>query len=93
MKPGDTVFWHPDVIHAVEFSNTSTHHSSVLFLGVAPDCARNRYYQQSQLACFADGLSPPDYPAVNAESSYKGRAALSDLDSLGRRLMGMDNPV
>ncbi len=88
LQAGDTVWWHPDAVHAVEKSNQSSHPSSVIYLGIAPDCARNRRYLQEQLPCFLDGRSPPDFPAVNEEVNYVGRGLPEHLSPLGARQMG-----
>ena len=33
MKPGDTVWWHPDVIHAVEDKHSGKNYSNVVYVG------------------------------------------------------------
>jgi hypothetical protein len=41
MQPGDTVFWHSDVCHAVEDQHRGTGYSNVIYIGAAPGCAKN----------------------------------------------------
>lgn len=88
LQAGDTVWWHPDVVHAVEPTNQSNHNSSVIYLGIAPDCKRNRTYLQSQMTSFVDGLSPPDFPAIHAEKTFVHRATPEKLSELGAQQMG-----
>lgn len=88
LQAGDTVWWHPDAVHAVEKNNQSAQHSSVVYLGIAPDCKRNRDYLQTQMPSFIDGRSPPDFPAIDAEKSFVGRGRPEQLSELGAQQMG-----
>ena len=42
VEPGDTVWWHPDVIHGVEDHHTGSGYSNVMYIGAAPACAKGR---------------------------------------------------
>jgi hypothetical protein len=86
---GDTVWWHPDLIHAVEARHGGTHPSNVMYIGAAPDCPRNRAYLAPQLAAFRAGRSPPDFPPDDLEVAFAGRAGPEALSDLGRRQMGL----
>jgi len=88
LRAGDTVWWHPDAVHAVEDKNESNTPSSVAYLGIAPDCERNRRYMQAQLASFNNGSSPPDFPACDVELHYQDRATGEDLSAIGAQQMG-----
>jgi hypothetical protein len=88
VAPGDTVWWHPDLIHAVEAVHGGRAPSNVMYIGAAPDCARNRGYLGRQWAAFAAGRSPPDFPADDLETDFAGRAGADALTALGRRQMG-----
>jgi len=88
MRSGDTVWWHPDVVHAVEHSNHSNIPSSVVYLGNAPVCRRNLEYLRAQLGAFNKGVSPPDFPDTEIEASYVGRSTTTELTSLGAQQMG-----
>lgn len=88
MNAGDTVWWHPDVVHGVEKSNLSETNSSVVYLGNAPDCQRNRDYLHCQLNAFEKGINPPDFPPSEIESFYTDRGESTHLSSLGRQQMG-----
>lgn len=90
MQPGDTVWWHPDVIHAVENQNTGAGYSNVMYIGAAPDCPKNRAFLQEQLPCFLAGRSSPDFAAEDYELHYPNRATEAMLTPLGRRQIGLD---
>ncbi len=88
--PGDTVWWHPDVLHAVEKHNDADEYSNVMYIAAAPECVRNRRYQAMQCTGITTGMSPPDYPQVHAERDFINRASVADLSALGRQQMGLD---
>jgi hypothetical protein len=89
VEPGDTVWWHPDLIHAVEPVHTGRANSNVMYIPAAPDCPRNRAFLPRQFASFAAGTSPPDFPPDDLEVAFAGRAGIEALDALGRRQMGV----
>ena len=88
VEPGDTVWWHPDLIHAVEPVHTGTAPSNVMYIPAAPACARNRAFLPRQYAAFVDGRSPPDFPPDDIETGFAGRAGPGLLSALGRAQMG-----
>ncbi len=88
VQPGDTVFWHTDICHAVADKHAGNEYASVIYIGSAPDCAKNRAYLPKQKAAFLDGRSAPDFAAMDLEVDFKGRATERDLTPLGRRQMG-----
>ena len=88
VEAGDTVWWHPDVIHGVEDKHQGTGYSNVIYIGAAPDCDKNRIFSDLQRAAFETGASSPDFAAENYELGFEGRAMLSDLSPLGWRQMG-----
>jgi hypothetical protein len=90
VEPGDTVWWHPDVIHAVENEHRGTGYSSVIYIGSAPDCEKNRHYLPKQKQAFLDGRSAPDFAPEDYEVDFKGHATEGDLSELGRKQMGFD---
>ena len=90
VMPGDTVWWHPDVVHAVEDENRGKGYSSVIYIGSAPDCAKNREFLPLQRAAFEAGKSSPDFAAEDYEVAFQGRATAADLTALGRKQMGFD---
>lgn len=89
VEPDDTVWWHPDVIHAVEDVSRGEGYSNVIYIGSAPYCAKNAAYLDGQGQAFLHGASAPDFAAEDYETTYQGRATLDDLTDLGQRQMGL----
>jgi hypothetical protein len=87
--PGDTVWWHSDVIHAVEDQHAGKGYSNVIYIGGAPWCDKNEAFAQRQAAAFLEGRSSPDFAAENYEVGYAGRAMAEDLTPLGQMQMGL----
>ena len=88
VMPGDTVFWHTDICHAVGDEHAGQEYASVLYIGSAPDCPKNRAYLPKQKQAFLDGRSAPDFAAMDFETNFEGRATEKDLTDLGRAQMG-----
>jgi len=86
--PGDTVWWHTDICHAVGDEHSGKDYASVIYIGSAPDCAKNRAYLPKQKAAYLAGRSAPDFAAMDFEVDFKGRATEKDLTALGREQMG-----
>jgi len=89
VEPGDTVWWHPDVIHAVGGEHNGSEFASVIYIGASPDCSKNKAYAQRQAAHFMDGRSAPDFAAEDYEVDFSGRATVDDLTDLGKRQMNI----
>lgn len=87
VEPGDTVWWHPDVIHAVENEHGGNEYASVIYIGATPVCGKNEAYARRQAEHFLNGLSAPDFAAENYEVDFTGRATVADLTELGRTQM------
>ena len=85
MNPGDTVWWHPDVVHAVEDHHTGKGYSNVVYVGSTPYCEKNLAYAKKQSQKFLEGKSPPDFAAEDYEVAYKNRATIKDLTPLGKK--------
>jgi hypothetical protein len=88
VMPGDTVFWHTDICHAVADEHAGSEYASVIYIGSAPDCPKNRAYLPKQKQAFLQGRSAPDFAAMDFEVDFKGRATEEDLTDLGRTQMG-----
>ena len=88
VQPGDTVWWHTDICHAVADEHAGEEYASVIYIGSAPDCAKNRAYLPKQREAFLAGRSAPDFAAMDFEVDFNGRATEADLTELGRRQMG-----
>src|SRR6056300_585561 len=82
MNAGDTVWWHPDVVHAVEDHHTGKGYSNVAYVGSTPHCKKNLAYAKKQSIKFLEGKSPPDFAPEDYEVNYKNRADISDLTPL-----------
>ncbi|QSI32045.1 DUF1479 family protein [Variovorax sp. RKNM96] len=89
VEPGDTVWWHSDVIHAVEDEHRGNQHSSVIYIAAAPWCEKNRAFMERQAPAFLAGRSSPDFAPEDYEVDFKGRATPDDLTPLGLRQMGL----
>jgi len=90
VQPGDTVFWHTDICHAVGDKHAGTAYASVIYIGSAPDCVKNRAYLPKQRDAFLAGRSAPDFAAMDLEVDFRGRATAADLTPLGRLQMGWE---
>jgi len=88
VEPGDTVFWHPDVLHGVEDEHRGSGYSSVMYIAPVPDCPKNRVYAKLQRTAFEAGDSGPDFAAENFETDFRGRFTKQDLSALGLQQMG-----
>ena len=89
MEPGDAVFWHTDVVHAVEDEHRGTDYSNVMYIGATVGCEKNTAYLPKQASAFLSGRTPPDFPPDDFEVDFVGRATDADLTPLGRRQMGL----
>lgn len=89
MEPGDTVFWHSDVVHAVENEHKGVGYSNVMYISSAPACAKNTAYLARQAPAFLSGKTPPDFAPDNFEVDFKGRGTVADLTPLGRSQLGL----
>ena len=87
--PGDTVWWHSDVIHAVEDQHSGTGYSNVIYIGGAPWCDKNAAFAEKQATAFLAGRSSPDFAAEDYELDFDGRAMQEDLTPLGQMQMGL----
>ena len=89
VAPGDTVWWHPDVVHAVGSEHKGSEFASVIYIGASPACNKNRTYALRQAESFKTGASAPDFAAEDYEIEFSGRATMEDLTELGRMQMGL----
>ena len=89
MEPGDTVFWHSDVVHAVENEHRGSGYSNVMYISSTPGCAKNTAYLAKQAPAFLSGRTPPDFAPDDFEVDFKGRGSEADLTPLGRSQLGL----
>jgi len=86
VEPGDMVFWHCDLIHAVDAVHEGKADSSVFYIPSVPLCQANIEYSLLQREAFLRGLVGPDFPGFPndlAEQNHKGRANLSTVENTG----------
>jgi len=89
MEPGDTVFWHSDVVHAVENEHTGSGYSNVMYISSTPGCAKISTYLAKQAPTFLSGRTPPDFAPDDFEVDFKGRGTEANLTPLGRSQLGL----
>ncbi|KAG6844690.1 hypothetical protein H0H87_004665 [Tephrocybe sp. NHM501043] len=88
--PGDTVFWHCDVVHAVEEEHTGIGDSAVMYIPAVPLTPLNQKYVERQKETFLKGMCPPDFPKGPGEAAFIGTGRAEDiLSPVGRIAMGL----
>jgi Gig2-like len=90
IQAGDSVWWHCDMIHSVAPVTSQQGWGNVMYIPAAPWCPRNERYAESVRAAFLTGMSPSDFPAEHYEQDWDNRTRLTDLNSTGRRGLGID---
>ena len=90
MAPGDTVWWHSDLLHGVDEAANDARWSNVMYIGSSPRCPRNDAYNASMRAWFEAGDSPSDFNERHYERDFVGRATVGDLNAVGRQQLGYD---
>ena len=90
VEPGDSAWWHCDLIHSVADVTTHERWGNVLYIPNAPYCAKNALYAAACGQAFLAGKSPPDFAPEDYEVAWRRRATLTDLTSLGRKQLGLE---
>ncbi len=90
VEPGDTVWWHGDIFHSVAPASNDARWGNVMYIGSSPRCARNERYADTTLDRFERGASPLDFPTEDFEIDFDGRAAIGDLNHVGRQQFGLE---
>jgi hypothetical protein len=90
VRAGDSVWWHCDMIHGVDPVTDQKGWGNVMYIPAAPWCPRNAAYAGSVRAALSTGSSPDDFPAEDYERTWEGRFTVDDLNSAGRRGLGLD---
>lgn len=90
VRPGDTVWWHGDIIHSVADAANDSRWGNVMYIAATPGCPRNDAYRASMLERFEQGLSPLDFPEEHFERAFSGRPTVADLEPAGRIHFGLD---
>ncbi|KAJ7181019.1 DUF1479-domain-containing protein [Mycena filopes] len=90
VEPGDQVYWHCDMIHAVEGYHGGKGDASVMYIPAVPLTLENAQYLRDQRANFLAGLAAPDFPGGKGESEFIGRATVEDIYPGGRAALGLE---
>jgi hypothetical protein len=89
VAPGDTVWWHGDLIHSVGSVNDQKGWGNVMYIPAAPYCEKNAAYARACGEDFLTGASPTDFAAEDYERTWAGRATAADLSHVGRSQLGL----
>ncbi|KAJ4264512.1 hypothetical protein NW762_005713 [Fusarium torreyae] len=88
--PGDSVWWHSDVIHAVESQHSGKNAAAVFYTPAVALTPKNAEYIRDQRATLLSGRPAPDFPGGVGESEFKGRGTEDDLLTVeGKEGMGI----
>jgi hypothetical protein len=89
VEPGDTVWWHGDMIHSVGAVKNQQGWGNVMYIPASPHCAKNAAYAEKCGQAFLTGASPSDFAAENYEMSWTGRPGPADLNLVGLEQLGL----
>ncbi|KAK2731005.1 DUF1479 domain-containing protein [Colletotrichum kahawae] len=92
MEPGDTVWWHTDVCHAVDPEHHGMENASVVYIAACPSTPNNRAYVKRQLEETRAGRPPPDYAEGNVldERILEGYVGLDGFDGYAKTAFGFN---
>jgi hypothetical protein len=90
VRPGDSVWWHCDLIHGVEPATDQRGWGNVMYIPAAPMCDKNAAYAKRVGLRFAAGESPDDFPAEHYEATWTGRFTVDELNDDARRTLLFD---
>jgi hypothetical protein len=89
VRPGDSVWWHCDLVHSVAPVKNQQGWGNVMYIPAAPACAKNEAYAQLVREAFVSGRSPHDFPQEDYEVSWPDRFGPEQLNEVGRRGLGL----
>ncbi len=89
VQPGDSVWWHCDMIHSVAPVTDQKGWGNVIYIPAAPKCTKNDAYAALVREAFLSGNSPYDFPEEHYEADWANRFQPSDLNEIGRRGLGL----
>lgn len=90
VEPGDSAWWHCDVIHAVADVTAQARWGNVMYIPSAPFCEKNATYAAACGKAFLAGVSPGDFAAEDYEVGWVGRGLRGDLNPVGRKQLGLE---
>ncbi|KAI1880368.1 hypothetical protein JX265_001989 [Neoarthrinium moseri] len=89
INPGDTVWWHTDMCHAVDPMHNGTIDASVVYVPACPTTNINKGYVKRQLENALNGLPPPDRIGVELdERKLNGYKGFDDVSEEGKAALG-----
>ncbi len=89
VEPGDTVWWHGDMIHSVGPVRDQKGWGNVMYIPASPWCEKNAAYAAQCGRAFVKGVSPGDFAAEDYEVDWAGRPGVGDLSPVGRAQLGL----
>jgi uncharacterized protein DUF1479 len=89
VEPGDTVWWHGDMIHSVGPVTDQKGWGNVMYIPAAPYCEKNAAYAAKCGRAFLTGASPSDFAGEDYEVDWVGKATVDDLSPIGRAQLGL----
>jgi len=89
VQPGDSVWWHCDMIHSVAPVKNQQGWGNVMYIPSAPRCTKNENYSGLVREAFLAGRSPFDFPEEDYEVDWPNRFHSSQLNEIGRRGLGL----
>jgi hypothetical protein len=89
VQPGDTVWWHGDMIHSVGAVENQQGWGNVMYIPASPYCERNAAYAAACGQAFLKGSSPTDFAAEDYEIDWIGRPTVDELGATGREQLGL----
>ncbi len=89
VEPGDTVWWHGDMIHSVGPVQDQQGWGNVMYIPASPWCDKNAAYAARCGEAFLTGASPSDFAAEDYETTWSGRPTPADLSPTGRQQLGL----
>jgi Protein of unknown function (DUF1479) len=90
VEPGDSVWWHCDLIHGVADDTTPERWGNVMYIPSSPHCEKNAAYAARCGQAFLAGRSPSDFAPEDYEVNWTGRGTVADLNSVGRKQLGLE---
>jgi Protein of unknown function (DUF1479) len=89
VQPGDTVWWHGDMIHSVGAVENQQGWGNVMYIPASPWCEKNAAYAAACGEAFRAGVSPSDFAAEDYEVGWVGRPTVAELNATGRAQLGL----
>jgi hypothetical protein len=89
VEPGDTVWWHGDMIHSVGAVRDQQGWGNVMYIPASPYCEKNAEYAAECGQAFLAGTSPTDFAAEDYEVTWTGRPTAEELSPTGRAQLSL----